>query len=149
MLQAAFARRSRAPTSVHWPRNVLILMVGPFSIHQLIRCMPKQLRPLFLSKLLGGGKFLRRQGAKREGRIIVMLPNVAGIWEIMLAALKLGAILIPASTLLTEADLRHRLERGQARHVIAAHSWVERFRQVVGDCTRIVHGGSGARLDRN
>lgn len=111
--------------------------------------MPKQLRPLFLSKLLGGGKFLRRQGAKREGRIIVMLPNVAGIWEIMLAALKLGAILIPASTLLTEADLRHRLERGQARHVIAAHSWVERFRQVVGDCTRIVHGGSGARLDRN
>ena len=92
--------------------------------------------------------FLRRQGVRRGDRVIVMLPNVAGIWEVMLAGLKLGAILIPAATLLTEADLRDRLDRGKARHVIAIHS-----------CCRALRGHRGklhanrlrrrrARLDR-
>src|SRR5271169_434624 len=59
--------------------------------------------------------FLRRQGVRRGDRVVVMLPNVVAIWEVMLAALKLGAILVPAATLLTEADLRDRLDRGKAR----------------------------------
>ncbi len=88
--------------------------------------------------------FLRKHGVGRGDRIVVMLPNVAGIWEVMLAALKLGAILIPAATLLTEADLRDRLDRGKARHVIAAHSCVERFAGVTGDYTRIIYGGAAA-----
>src|SRR5215471_3519852 len=54
--------------------------------------------------------FLRRQGVGRADRIIVMLPNVAAIWEIMLAALKLGAVVIPAATLLLPTDLADRLE---------------------------------------
>ena len=86
--------------------------------------------------------FLRQQGVRRGDRVIVMLPNVTGIWEVMLAGLKLGAILIPAATLLTEADLRDRLDRGQARHVIAIHSSVERFAGIAGNYTRIVYGGA-------
>src|SRR5512135_2052692 len=49
--------------------------------------------------------FLRKRGVDRGDRIVVMLPNVVAIWEIMLAALKLGAIVVPAATLLTESDL--------------------------------------------
>jgi acetyl-CoA synthetase len=64
--------------------------------------------------------FLRRHGVDRDDRIIVMLPNVVAIWEVMLAAMKLGAIVVPAATLLTESDLRDRLERGKAQHVIAS-----------------------------
>jgi acetyl-CoA synthetase len=86
--------------------------------------------------------FLRSQGVRRGDRVIVMLPNVVGIWEVMLAGLKLGAILIPAATLLTEADIRDRLDRGKARHVIAVRSAVERFAGVAGDYTRIVYGGA-------
>ncbi len=84
--------------------------------------------------------FLRKQGVKRGDRIIVMLPNVVGIWEVMLAALKLGAVVVPAATLLTEADLRDRLERGKARHVIAISAAVEKFAKFQGSYTGIAFG---------
>jgi acetyl-CoA synthetase len=85
--------------------------------------------------------FLRQQGVRRGDRIIVQLPNLVAIWEIMLAALKLGAIVIPAATLLTVADLRDRLERGKSRHVITLPSLIEKFAELTGDYTRIAVGG--------
>ncbi|PYX93204.1 MAG: AMP-dependent synthetase [Acidobacteria bacterium] len=85
--------------------------------------------------------FLRQQGVRRAERIIVQLPNLVAIWEIMLAALKLGAIVIPAATLLTPDDLRDRLERGKARHVITLPGLTEKFATLGGDYTRIVVGG--------
>jgi acetyl-CoA synthetase len=86
-------------------------------------------------------RFLRRQGVKRGDRIILMLPNVAATWEVILAAMKLGAVVIPAATLLTTEDLRDRLERGKARHVVAMGAATERFAKLPGDYTRIVVDG--------
>ena len=56
-------------------------------------------------------------GVARGDRIILMLGNQVELWETLLAAMKLGAVVIPATTLLTAADLRDRLDRGggQAR----------------------------------
>lgn len=85
--------------------------------------------------------FLRQHGVRRGDRLIVQLPNLVAIWEIMLAALKLGAIVIPAATLLTVADLRDRLDRGQARHVITLSGLTEKFTSLGGDYTRILVGG--------
>jgi acetyl-CoA synthetase len=85
--------------------------------------------------------FLRRNGVCRGDRIIVQVPNVVAIWEIMLAALKLGAIVIPAATQLTANDLRDRLDRGRARHVITLPGLTEKFAGLPGDYTRIVVGG--------
>jgi acetyl-CoA synthetase len=85
--------------------------------------------------------FLRQHGVCRTDRIIVQLPNVVAIWEIMLAALKLGAVVIPAATQLTVNDLRDRLERGKARHVITLPGLTEKFASLPGDYTRIVIGG--------
>ncbi|HXZ18312.1 MAG TPA: AMP-binding protein [Candidatus Acidoferrales bacterium] len=88
--------------------------------------------------------FLRRQGVERGDRIILMLPNVAATWETILAAMKLGAVVIPAATLLTTEDLRDRLERGKARHVVAMAAATERFAKLPGDYTRIVVDGEAA-----
>jgi acetyl-CoA synthetase len=84
--------------------------------------------------------FLRRHGVRRGDRIIVMLPNVVAIWEVMLAAMKLGAIVVPAATLLTESDLRDRLERGKAKHVIAFSASTPKFGLLEGAYTRIAVG---------
>jgi acetyl-CoA synthetase len=84
--------------------------------------------------------FLRQQGVRRGDRMVVMLPNVAAIWEIMLAALKLGAVVIPTATLLIPTDLADRLERGQAKHVITDRNSAEKFSSVPGNYTRIVTG---------
>jgi acetyl-CoA synthetase len=84
--------------------------------------------------------FLRRHGVQRGDRIIVMLPNTVAIWEVMLAALKLGAIVVPAATLLTESDLRDRLERGKAKHVITYSASAPKFSVLEGTYTRIAVG---------
>ncbi len=82
--------------------------------------------------------FLRRNGVRRGDRIIVMLPNVVAMWEVMLAAMKLGAVVIPAATLLTHDDLEDRLTRGQARHVITKAAFTGSFAELPGDYSRIV-----------
>src|ERR1700688_4012517 len=45
--------------------------------------------------------FLRAQGLKRSDHLLLLLGNVVPLWETMLAAMKLGAVVIPATTLLT------------------------------------------------
>src|SRR5271167_571882 len=82
--------------------------------------------------------FLRKQGVRRGDRIVVMLPNAVAMWEVMLASMKLGAVVIPAATLLTPDDLKDRLTRGQARHVITNAAFTGRFAELAGDYSRIV-----------
>ena len=58
-------------------------------------------------------------GARRGDRLLLMLGNIAPLWEVILAAMKLGVVIIPASTLLGPADLADRIARGDVRHVVA------------------------------
>ena len=84
--------------------------------------------------------FLREQGVRRGDRIVVQLPNHVAMWEVMLAAIKLGAVVIPSATLLSVEDLRDRLERGKARHVITHPSLIEKYAGLSGDYVRISIG---------
>jgi acetyl-CoA synthetase len=83
---------------------------------------------------------LRSWGVKRGDRILLMLGNELALWEGMLAAMKLGAVIIPATTQLTKADLSDRFQRGQVRHVLVEQSSAAKFDEVPGDYTRIVSG---------
>jgi acetyl-CoA synthetase len=83
---------------------------------------------------------LRALGVRRGDRILLMLGNELALWEVMLAAIKLGAVVIPATSLLTPADLRDRLERGNVRHVVAASAQAAKFADLEGDYTRIAVG---------
>ncbi|MEU5877148.1 AMP-binding protein [Spirillospora sp. NPDC047279] len=83
---------------------------------------------------------LRASGVRRGDRIIVMLGNQVELWETILAAMKLGAVIIPATPLLGPADLRDRLTRGRARHVVAGAAETGKFDEVPGEYTRIAVG---------
>ena len=83
---------------------------------------------------------LRAGGVRRGDRILVMLGNVVALWECMLAAMKLGAVIVPATTLLTRNDLADRFARGRVRHVIASADAAAKFADLPGDYTRIVVG---------
>lgn len=63
---------------------------------------------------------LRGLGVRRGDRVLLMLGNVAALWETMLAAIKLGAVIVPATTLLTAADLLERVARARVRFVVTA-----------------------------
>jgi acetyl-CoA synthetase len=84
--------------------------------------------------------FLRELGVRRGDRILVMLGNVVPLWEVTLAAMKLGAVISPATTLLTRDDLQDRIARGELRHVIADATAAEKFSALQGIATRIVVG---------
>ena len=85
--------------------------------------------------------FLRAQGVCRGDRILVQLPNHVAIWEIMIAAIKLGAVVIPAATLLTVEDLRDRLERGNARHLVTQPAQIEKYSGLGSEYVKILVGG--------
>jgi acetyl-CoA synthetase len=85
--------------------------------------------------------WLREQGVRRGDRVILMLGNQVELWECLLATMKLGAVVIPATPLLGPADLRDRLDRGDAAHVITSAASTSKFADVEGDYTRIAVGG--------
>ena len=89
-------------------------------------------------------EYLRNLGVRRGERVLLMLPNRVELWEIMLAAIKLGAVLVPTTMLLAGADLAERIERGQVRHVVAQASEAHKFEAVPGNYTRIAVGGAPA-----
>ncbi|MFI8192644.1 AMP-binding protein [Streptomyces sp. NPDC085946] len=86
--------------------------------------------------------WLRERGVAAGDRVLVMLGNQVELWETMLAAMKLRAVVIPATPLLGPADLRDRVERGRVRHVVVRAEDTGKFDEVPGDYTRIAVGGA-------
>ncbi|HEU0203826.1 MAG TPA: AMP-binding protein [Burkholderiaceae bacterium] len=84
--------------------------------------------------------WLRAQGVKRGDRVLLMLSNEVPLWESLLAAIKLGAVVIPCSNLLTPDDLNDRVNRGDVKHAIVGAANVEKFAALPGAYTRICVG---------
>ncbi len=84
--------------------------------------------------------FLATLGVGPGDRILLMLGNVVPLWETMLAAIKLGAVLIPTATLLQRNELGDRLERGRVKAVITHTHLTPRFEGMQGAPVRIAVG---------
>jgi acetyl-CoA synthetase len=84
--------------------------------------------------------WLRGRGVRRGDRVVLMLGNQVELWDTILAVMKLGAVIIPATPLLGAADARDRVARGGAQHVIALAAAAERFADIGDDVTRIAVG---------
>ena len=86
--------------------------------------------------------WLRDLGVRRGDRVLLMLGNIAPLWEVILASIKLGAVIIPASTLLGPEDLKDRIARGDVRHVVTEDAHTAKFEGLGGDWTRVVVGAA-------
>jgi acetyl-CoA synthetase len=86
--------------------------------------------------------WLRGHGVRRGDRVLVMLNNEVALWESMLACIKLGAVLIPCSSLLTPTDLDDRMQRGAVKHVVVGAANTEKFAGLAGGYTRVCVGVS-------
>jgi len=92
--------------------------------------------------------YLRGLGARRGDCLMLMLGNEVALWETLLAAIKLGVVVTPATTLLTTADLQDRVDRGHVRHVLTSADNVSKFEAVTGTFTRIAVGQATPGWDR-
>ncbi|WP_339152106.1 AMP-binding protein [Streptomyces sp. F41] len=90
--------------------------------------------------------WLRAQGVRAGDRMLVMLGNQKELWETALAAMKLRAVLVPATPLLNAAELSDRIARGAVRHVVARAEDHPKFGGMPGTPTRIAVAGPQATV---
>ncbi len=84
--------------------------------------------------------WLTSLGVRRGDSMIVMLNNTIELWEILLGLMKVGAVAIPTSTLVSDVDLAWRIETADARFAIAPDSLVTRF-DLVRPATTLISVG--------
>ncbi|MBK0417578.1 AMP-binding protein [Leucobacter sp. CSA1] len=86
--------------------------------------------------------WLLANGAKRGDVAMLMLGNRVELWEIMLAAMKIGVVILPTSVVLGAQELSDRVARGSVDLVFAAPEDAAKFAEVPGD-----YRGIGVGLD--
>jgi acetyl-CoA synthetase len=84
--------------------------------------------------------FLRGNGVGRGDRLLLMLPNRVELWDVMLAAMKLGAIVLPATTQLSADDVRDRIQIGEAKFVVVDSAELAKFDGLDIPLTRLSAG---------
>ncbi|WP_025133475.1 AMP-binding protein [Leucobacter sp. PH1c] len=76
--------------------------------------------------------WLRSIGARAGDVAMLMLGNRVELWEIMLAAMKIGVVILPTSVVLGSHELVDRVERARVRWVFAAPEDAVKFTEVPG-----------------
>jgi len=89
--------------------------------------------------------WLRGLGVQRGDRVLLLMPNEVALWESMLACMKLGAVIVPTTTLVSTDDLTDRFDRGAVKHVICTASATSKFDAFPGAYTRVVVGAAAGQ----
>lgn len=87
-------------------------------------------------------RYFEDQGVLRGDRMLVMLGNVSALWETLLAAMRIGAVVIPATAQLTPLDVEDRVLRGEARHIVTDAAGAEKLREPRRLGVRLAIGGA-------
>ncbi|HKS70122.1 MAG TPA: acyl--CoA ligase [Ktedonobacterales bacterium] len=78
-------------------------------------------------------------GINKGDRVLIMLPRVPEWWEVALGLMKLGAVAIPCTTLLTPKDIQYRSELATPVALITDKAGAEKLDQVRAQCPTIQH----------
>lgn len=84
--------------------------------------------------------FLRGKGLARGDRLLLLVGNEPLLWEVMLAAFKLGVVVIPATLLLTASELADRIARGGVKAIVTDPGQCEKVDEAGFDGLRLVPG---------
>jgi len=76
------------------------------------------------------GNVLLNSGLKKGDVILVIIPRLLNAYEVYLAALKLGLVVIPSSEMLRTKDLQYRIIHGGVKGVISYHPYVDEFEPI-------------------
>src|SRR6266496_2699538 len=76
-------------------------------------------------------------GIQKGDRVLVMLPRIPEWWESVLGLMKLGAVPIPCTTMLTPKDIQFRTEVSEAAAFITDREGADKFDQVRSECPTV------------
>ena len=85
-------------------------------------------------------RYLHDAGVARGDKLLLMLTNVVPLWEAMLAAIRLGVVVIPATAQLTPNDLDDRIVRGGVSHFLTDEQGAAKLRDASRVKVRLVVG---------
>lgn len=88
------------------------------------------------------GRQLKSLGISRGDSVMVMLGNQVELWETMLAIIRIGAVIVPATTALGAQELPERISRASVTAIIANAEDVTKFADVPANLTKIALGGA-------
>ena len=92
-------------------------------------------------------RWLHSKGVQKGDVVLLMLGNQVELWESMLAIMKIGAIILPATMALDTADLRERIDRADVRHIITNAAETKKFDALSVPGARVAVGHSARWLD--
>ena len=82
---------------------------------------------------------LRELGIQKGDRVFIMLPRIPEWYVAMVGLFKLGALPMPATTLLTPGDIEYRINRAEAVMAITDGENAAKVEQAAGGCATLKH----------
>ncbi|ASD64930.1 AMP-binding protein [Bdellovibrio bacteriovorus] len=71
--------------------------------------------------------FMRAKGLQKGDSVFLLIEDDAALWEIMLAAMKIGAVIVPNNPLLSQQELKERLNREKIKMIATTKAHTEKF----------------------
>lgn len=89
------------------------------------------------------GNVFLESGLKKGDPVLIMAPRLIEAYEVFLAALKTGLIIIPSAELLRTKDLNYRIEHAGVKGIVCYAPFTEQFEQVdrIKELTTFSFGG--------
>ncbi len=78
-----------------------------------------------------GNVFLEK-GLQQGDKVLVMIPRLIDAYQVYLAALKAGLVVIPSSEMLREKDLQYRISHGEVNAIVSYHPFTGQFKEIKG-----------------
>lgn len=76
------------------------------------------------------GNILLEKGLRQGDTILVMIPRLVEAYQVYLAALKIGLVVIPCSEMLRAKDLQYRINHAEVKAIVSYSDYVDQFEQV-------------------
>ena len=73
------------------------------------------------------GNVFKKNGLKQGDVVLIIVPSLIEAYQVYLAALKVGMVVIPSSEMLTAKDLQYRITHGDVKGIISYYPYVDQF----------------------
>lgn len=91
------------------------------------------------------GNVLLESGLRKGDKLLVMVPRIVEAYEVYLAALKTGVIIIPSSDMLTTEDLQYRVSHANVDGVVSFHTTATAYKGIK-EYDRLIKFSIGAEV---
>ncbi|MFD1739326.1 acyl-CoA synthetase MbcS [Bacillus salitolerans] len=90
------------------------------------------------------GNALLHSGLQKEDKVLVIIPRIIEAYQVYLAALKCGIVVIPSSEMLRKKDIEYRLQHGEVKAVICYKTFTNQFKDINTDYLQLFSVGGDA-----